>query len=85
MANKEIESEQSQVHYVHNQDLEFDQLVASVPECILDSRRYYWPNFSQPQYVHHHRFKFVYSFQLPTLTQSRTYYIASFAVDLGWT
>ena len=64
MANKEIESEQSQVHYVHNQDLEFDQLVASVPECILDSRRYYWPNFSQPQYVHHHRFKFVYSFRL---------------------
>ena len=36
---KEIESEQWQI-FEHNQDSEFDHMLASVPESVLDSRRY---------------------------------------------
>ena len=42
-------------------DSEFDHMLASVPESLLDSRRYHLPNFNEELLVHHHRHKFVYS------------------------
>ena len=81
MARKEQGSENEQV-FDHNQDSEFDHMLASIPEYVLDSRRYYWPNFHEQLLVHHHRHKFVYSFQLPTISQSRAYYVATFGESL---
>lgn len=78
---KEIGSEQEQI-FDHNQDSEFDHMLASVPESVLDSRRYYWPNFNEELLVHHHRHKFVYSFRLPAISQSRAYYVATFGESL---
>ena len=65
---KEIGSEQEQ-SFNHNQDFEFDHMLASVSESVLDSRRYCWPNLNKELLVHHHRHKFVYSFQLPAVSQ----------------
>ena len=62
---------------------EFDQLVESIPHSVLDVRSYFWPNFVQPQYLHHSFNKFAYSIELPTpICESRAYYIASFGGSL---
>ena len=62
---------------------EFDQIAQSIPDSLLDSRRYFWPNFDQPRYIHHQRKKFVYSICLPTpITESGSYYIATFGESL---
>ena len=68
--------------FEHDDDVEVDQLLAIVPGSILDSRRYYWPNFVNPQFIYHKKYKFVYSFQLPTIVESRDYYVASFGESL---
>lgn len=62
---------------------EFDQLVESIPDSVLDVRSYYWPNFIQTRYIHHSFKKFVYSIEMPTpICESRAYYIASFGESL---
>ena len=43
---------------------EFDELAQSIPDSLLDSRSYYWPNFNQPRYIHHHQNNFAYNIQL---------------------
>lgn len=65
--------------FEHVDDVVVDQLITN---SILDSKRYYWPNFVEPQFIYHERYKFVYSFQLPTLTESRDYYVASLGESL---
>ena len=64
--------------FEHNDDVEVDQLLQNVSESVLDNRSYYWRNFVRPLFVHHQKYRFVYSFQLPTITQSKSYYVASF-------
>lgn len=62
---------------------EFDQLVQSVPDSVLDTRNYYWPNFNQPRYIFHHRQKFVYNIPLPSpISESGPYYVATFGESL---
>ena len=68
--------------FEHVDNVVVDQLTAIVPNSILDSRNYYWPNFVEPRFIYHERYKFIYSFQLPTLTESRDYYVASFGESL---
>ena len=82
MSSERKVSEEADQFFVHNEDSEFDQMLARVPESIIDNRTYYWPNFVQPHIIYHERFKFVYSFRLPTITQSRAYYVASFGESL---
>ena len=68
--------------FEHDGDVEVDQLLQNVPDSILDNRSYYWPNFVHPRFIHHERYKFVYTFQLPTIRQSSSYYVASFVESL---
>lgn len=62
---------------------EFDQIVQSIPDSLLDARSYYWPNFRQPRYIHHHPKKFVYNIQLPSpISNSGSYYVGTFGESL---
>ena len=45
--------------FEHNDDVEVDQLLQSVPDSILDNRSYYWPNFVHPRFIHHEKYRFI--------------------------
>ena len=53
--------------FEHDEDDEFDQMLAAVPDSVVDNRSYYWPSFVDSQYIYHEKYKFVYSFRLPTI------------------